>query len=509
MAAFSTLLGTSLRSWLGAKGFWLVVGAALFPLALTGAWVATHQADVAAQSVAWEPVPLVENQEANFTGVVANTGRAGVGPFNASLSVGRVFGNVLRPEATNTTRVEHLDPGESTELRVTWTPRPGVYFALVDADSTDEVGEVDEFNNQRPMPLVVHYATPNRTEAPSAPGNLTGDANATERTDLAVLSVDWEPRSLRPGERVTLIATVANRGPDALANGSATLRLGRVFSGQLFPTRETTEQLALGPGEERTVSLAWDAQEGAFWVQAFVNASGALDPNGANNHLAGPVVVQPFLGPETRPPEPPEKLTIKEFYLQILSLVHLTILLPLVGLWYAAGVLADDREAGNLPYLLTRPLPRWVIPLSRFLASYAVAALAVVAGLVLTFLLLFGALGQDVGFLTTPLLASLLALFAYGAFFTLLGVLVDRPYLIGLAFVIGWETVARAFVPWVQNLTIKTHVVNALNAWSLDQGFQWLPQGEDGLRALQLVIVAGAVFLGLAAYAVRRREFNV
>lgn len=497
----------SLRGWLSAKGFWLVLAASLLPLVLTGAWVGTHRADVAAEGVTWTGASLHDGDAVRFTALVRNVGPVDAGPFNVSLAVGTVANNQLFAVDQNDITVDHLAPGESRPVTLEWNATAGSYYVLAFADDADVLGEVDEYNNQQAAPLVVAYQPPAASDAPAAPANLTGDANATTTTALSIAEI----RVPDSGATRDLQAVVKNDGPDAVTNATVVLRVGTTgFGGALFPDDETTTNVDLAPGATTVVDLSWTTRPGAAWVEAYVSApSDARDPDAADNHAAKSVVVDPPLPQE--PPKPPEKLTIKEFYLQVLTLLHLKVLLPLVALFYAAGVIADEREKRTLTYLLTRPTPRWVYPLLKFSAGFLAAAVATFLGLVATYALLFGSApgASDVGFLTTPILASLLTLFAYGALFTLMGIMVARPYLVGLAFVIGWENAAPIFVPFVRNFTLDQHLANALSGWHLDEGLQWVPTGDDALRGFLVLVAAGVAFLVASAYAMKRREFEL
>lgn len=509
LASATLLLVQSFRSWLSARGFLMVLAAALIPLILTGAWVATHQKDVAATSISWTPEPPVEGSPVNFTAVIENKARFSSGAFNATLSVGRVSGSQLIADATNTTRIVNLGPGESTTIRLTWTPRPGVFVVLADADTDDALGEIEEFNNQKPAAVEIRFRTPSSDEGPKTPTNLTGSPGSPRRADAMVESLTWDDADVRPDDNVTFTATIRNVGPDPFVDANLTLRVGQAFSNELFASEMVQRNITLDAGATTTVTLTWlRVPPGVYWVEAFLNVTDAHDPTASNNHVTHAFVVNQRVPPDFKFPEPPEKITIKRFYLDIINFLHIRILLPFIGLFYAAGVLADDRDRGNLVYILTRPVPRWLIPITKFVASFAVASVAVVAGLLATFFLLLGTPEGNVGFLTTPLFISLLALFVYGAFFILLGVIVDRPYLIGIAFVIGWETIAGNFVPWVKNLTLTHHLVRAIQNWPLDKGLQWLPEGRDATDALWQVTAAALGFLVLATIIIRRREFE-
>jgi hypothetical protein len=514
---FRTLLESNLRAWLGSRGFVLAVFAAFAPVMLTGAWLGTHQADLAITGApTWQPGggDLVEGDNATFTATFANVGKVAAEGFNVSLQVARPVdagGAVqLFPAEQNKTLVPRLAPGETRQVQLNWTAQPGAYIVLAQVNPDDSVGELEVNNNYNYSALLVHIRLPNASEGPTPPGNLTGEANATQQADFAITSLGWGDAPLRPNNTTTFSATVTNRGP-AAAEGNVTIRVGRVFSKQLFASQQFAQNVSLPAGASTNVSLTWTTPGGAWWVEAYVNTTGsAHDPDGGNNQMARPFTVDQGL--EVKQPPPPERKTIKDFYMNILSSLYLPFVLPLLALFYAGGVVSDEQDRGALPYLLTR-LPRWQLPLAKYVVGFLVTGLAMVVGVVATFFLLFGAPGSDVGFLTMPLAVGLLVLAVYGAFFTALGVAVPHAYYVGLAFVIGWEKVAALFVDFARNLSILQHVTNTITGcgkdpcWPLDQGARWLPTG-NGLTELEILLVATVVFLAFASAWMTRREFE-
>lgn len=507
-----TLLESSLRSWVGSRGFVIVLAAAIYPLFLTGAWIATHQGDVGTLSVDWQPRPVVEGENVTFTATLQNNAGGPVGPFVANLSVGTIFvaGGDVRffPQETESVEVPGLAPGANTTVQLTWTAASaGAYAVTVLADGADRIPEVEEENNFKASVFAVHYKVPGADEQPAPAANLTGTPGAEVVADAAV-AVEAVPE-VQPGNTTTLRATVTNLGPGELRDARAVLRVGRVFNRNFISPQQAAQNMTLAAGQSATLELNWTAQQGPAWVAAHVQLpEGAHDPGGDNNHAARALAVQPVVSGET--PPPPEKLTLKAFYREVLN-VQWGLVLPLIALFYAAGIVAGEREAGNLPYLLTRPVRRWLIPLTRFAASFALVAGTVATGVVLTFLLLLGTPEREPSLLVTPLLISLLIVFAYGAVFALIGVAVDRPYLVGIAFVVGWERIVPTFfAPWVGNLTVFQHIRNAIAAWDpFAEGAALLPAGEEALRPFLVLLAAGAVFLAAAAAYMHRRDFDV
>lgn len=523
------LLAQNFKNWLSARGFFLVVLAALIPLVLTGSWVATHQRDVAVVEANWAPMTPEEGQQVNFTATITNPKAFSVDGFNATIAVGSVFrqgdGLAFSAVATNRTKIERLDGGETRQVTMTWNATAGFYAVLVtaDVDETEEVPEIDEYNNQKAYWIEVLQKTPNATAGPSPPANLTGPSGSAKRADLVVGEIFREPSGeIKPNGNVTFFVNVTNNGPDTVTAANLTLRYGDVFSGFLYSSQPLTTNVSLAQGQSQLFELPWrEVPAGVHWVEAFINVTEASDPDGSNNHRAMPFVVHVRLPEDAKFPDPPERLTIKEFYAEIIGNIQISMLIPFIALFYAAGAVADERERGNLAYILTRPVRREMIPAAKFIASFLVASVALAIGVLGTYFLLLGTPNfgaQDVGLLTTPLFISLLALLCYGALFLLVGVVFERPYLTGLLF-IAWEWFVavgsviqlRGFTepllaPWVKNATIYHHLNRAFTTWKTDMGVQWLPAEVE---PLWWVLGGTAAALLLSAYVMRTREFDV
>ena len=516
--AAGLLFGASFKSWIGARGFYMVLAAALIPLLLTGSWVATHQADVAATTVSWDTNPPIEGMPVNLTGSIENKGRFDVGRFNATLAVGRVSGNRFIADETTTTTIEGLAAGGTSTLTLQWTPTPGYYLVFLDADEPDELTEIEEFNNRKLEWVAVRYKDPAADLAPKSPTNLTGGG---PNADLAVTDITWDPATVEPAANVTFTATIVNNGPSAVVDANVTFRAGETFGDFFSENQGVRQNVSLGAAESTQVTFAWpNVPSGVFWLEAYINATGAAtDPNVTNNHLAEAFLVHLTVPPEAKFPDPPERVTIKLFYIELLDKIHLRILLPFIAIFYAAGVLADQRDKGNLTYILTRPVPRWLLPVSNFVSGFSVSAVAISVGLLFTYFLLLGTPeGKDLGFLTTPILVSLVTLLAYGAVFVLISVMFDRPYLIGIGFV-AWEWMVwtggqvevdqRPLVAdWVNNVTLSHHLRNAFSQWKIDEGLKWLPEGS-GLDDLRNVLLAALGAIVAAALYMRWREFDL
>src|SRR5687767_6645775 len=148
MGAAGVLWSDGLRSWMRAKGVWLIVLAALLPPILTGSWALTHQDDVVPSALDIEPSDIRSGDRVNVTAEVRNDWDHAAGPFNATLEVGyfeQGLGGDLafRSRQEQTVRVPRLEPGETYRLNLTWTAQGGTFIAQVRADTADEVAELE------------------------------------------------------------------------------------------------------------------------------------------------------------------------------------------------------------------------------------------------------------------------------------------------------------------------------------------------------------------------------
>lgn len=523
-APFVAFLKSTIRRWLTARGFALVLVAALFPAIFVGAWAGTHRADIGVTELAIPDGEVTPGELVDFTATFRNLGSTPVDAFNASV---QVFQDARFPIDSETQLVEGLAPGEERTLTLTWNATAGPYIIAALADvgagaGSGDIGERDEGNNLRARVLQVRNGAPEAAATP--PATVNGTANATTLVDLVVESVTWTPERPSAGEsQINITATFRNAGEEAVENATAAVRVSRIVSGRSVTLAESPQGVSLGPGETTQVTFAWTWQPGSFWAEGYVvPPSGAGETNSADNHRAEALVLDQDVDPALiEQIERPEEATFKQYYQGVIVVFYLALVVPLIALFYAAGVISDEREGGTLPYLLTRPIPRWLIPVTKWIAGFVVIAIATIIGLTASYALMFGTVeGATGSYLAAPIVLTLLALAAYLAIFVFLGTYSERPYILGMLFVLAWETVAARIVvetgtgtqpllPWVGNLTVLQHVNNALAGWDFDAGLRWLPEGEDATRAL--LVLAGITLVGLAAAAawMRRRDFDV
>ena len=203
-----------------------------------------------------------------------------------------------------------------------------------------------------------------------------------------------------------------------------------------------------------------------------------------------------------------------DFYGALVTFYYLRFALPVAALFYATALIADEVDGKTLTFLITRPVRRSAILLGKF-AAYVVTTLTLaLPAAVVTFFLLatangWGGIGGRVSDLFRDVGVMALALLAYGALFTLFGVLLRRPVIPGLLFIFVWELLANlpGYMPRV-TLTawLRSLVRHRPPQEGLSEVFgQILPAG----LSLAVLLGASAAFLALSLWIFSRREYVI
>ena len=199
-----------------------------------------------------------------------------------------------------------------------------------------------------------------------------------------------------------------------------------------------------------------------------------------------------------------QRLTAFDLYGYIVVFWYLRNVLPLVALFYATALVADEVEGRTLTYLLTRPVRREAILAGKFVAYVATTLSMALPAVVVTFFVLLTARGRtSLGGAVPDLLRDVgvlaLALIAYGALFTLMGVLLKRPVIPGLHFLVVWELLAN-LPGYLPRFTLTAYLRSLVRHRPAEEGISEI-FGQVLPAALCLEALAGVVLVCLAAAA--------
>jgi ABC-2 type transport system permease protein len=127
-------------------------------------------------------------------------------------------------------------------------------------------------------------------------------------------------------------------------------------------------------------------------------------------------------------------------------------LLPLMCLLIGTGVIGPEIEDGSIVYLLSKPLPRRTIAISKLAVA---TATSLVFGTISTIAAIL--IAGDRGWWLTNAYATAVALaaIAYTAIFFMLAILTRSAVIVGLIYALLWEGVLGGYVPGIRVLSVR------------------------------------------------------
>lgn len=175
----------------------------------------------------------------------------------------------------------------------------------------------------------------------------------------------------------------------------------------------------------------------------------------------------------------------------------LATLLPLLALIAGTGVIGPEIDDGQIMYVLTKPIRREVIVLTKFVVAIVlVTVFAVVptllAGLVLT--------GTTAGLTPAFTVGVLVGGVAYSAVFVALAVASRNAVTIGLLYALVWESLLGSFAPGAKSASIQQWCLSITDALTDASPVR---SSVDLPVAVTLLIAVTVVATFLAAFRLR------
>ncbi len=212
-----------------------------------------------------------------------------------------------------------------------------------------------------------------------------------------------------------------------------------------------------------------------------------------------------------------------EVFVRLVEELHINVFAPLLALFFAGMLVAEDIETRTMPYILTRPVPRsaWVV--GRFCAFMIVASTILLSSALLTFVAssvhvnLSLTSRTDLTLLLHYFGVMIIALLAYGGIAVFLGAFTKRPIVYGVVLLYGWQNLATQVPGLVDFFTVKKytdallpimatqrHVVEIQTALGT---FQREVFQVSALRSIIVLLLIMAASLFATIVAVSRREY--
>ncbi|MGA7670301.1 MAG: ABC transporter permease subunit [Nitrolancea sp.] len=181
--------------------------------------------------------------------------------------------------------------------------------------------------------------------------------------------------------------------------------------------------------------------------------------------------------------------------------------IPLATLILATATLGNELSDRTIVYLIIKPISTIRIVLEKFVGTFLVTSMAILVGLLITWLVVVAGPGTPSGAaLGSMFVGALIGVAAYGALFLFVSLIVPRALLVGVIYVLLWESLLARFIPGIRILSVR-HFVQSIFIHILGDADVKIAQSNALVSSLIVMVLLVVVSLGLAAF--RLRQMNL
>lgn len=182
-------------------------------------------------------------------------------------------------------------------------------------------------------------------------------------------------------------------------------------------------------------------------------------------------------------------------------------IVPLATLILATGTLGNELSDRTAVYLVLKPIARWRIIVEKFVGMFFVTGVAFIIGTFITWALV--ALGPEMpksSVLPALIVASLFGVAAYGAVFLFFSLVIPRALLVGVIYILLWESLLARYIPGIRVLSIR-HFMQSIFVHWVDDPKVTIPQPTQLVSAIIVLVVV--VIISLIFASLRLRQMNI
>lgn len=185
---------------------------------------------------------------------------------------------------------------------------------------------------------------------------------------------------------------------------------------------------------------------------------------------------------------------------ELLAGFSLLIFVPLVVLVFASATLGTLREERTLVYFWLRPIGRWQIAVAAVISAWLVLIplVAIPTG---AFAAVVGE-GTDI---SGVLAASLVGVIAYGAVFTVLGLVTERSLVWGLVYILVWEGFIGGLSQTAGRFSIRSYTRSLLSRIT---DTQLLDNPESVSTVIVVTVLVAVVSIGLSTFMLNKMDVD-
>jgi ABC-2 type transport system permease protein len=183
-------------------------------------------------------------------------------------------------------------------------------------------------------------------------------------------------------------------------------------------------------------------------------------------------------------------------------------LLPFTVMILATLALGNEIEDRTLPYLTLKPIGRLRIVLEKLIGSVVVVTPLILAGLTMTYLIVFqGEARDNLRMLGAIAASASVATVAYTAIFILLSLLINRALVVGIIYTLIWESLLGRFLPGLRVVSVR-HFTQSIFVGVLGDPRVDMKNATSTTAAIVTLLAVSVVSVILATWRLRHMSLD-
>jgi ABC-2 type transport system permease protein len=179
------------------------------------------------------------------------------------------------------------------------------------------------------------------------------------------------------------------------------------------------------------------------------------------------------------------------------------VVLPLVALVFGTAALGSELEDGTAVHILTKPIRRSTIVLSKVVVAGTLTAVMLVPSTILAGILLGRAGSGSLGITFGMAVGVFVGSYLYVAIFIALSVITSRGLILGLGYALIWEGVLAGLLPGSQVFSVREYVRGIAATVTPAAADSIVGTGAVLYAAVALVAATAIASVRLAVYELR------
>jgi len=213
----------------------------------------------------------------------------------------------------------------------------------------------------------------------------------------------------------------------------------------------------------------------------------------------------------------PTHIVPPQFVLFHTMLFFLLFVSMFIALFYGTSIIGDEIDNKTITYLFTRPIPKYIIAIGKFLAYIVGVFLILIPPIMISFLIILsdgemaGNFSNTVNTFANQLGVIILALIVYGAIFMFFGSRLRHPVIAGMLLAFGWEKITIIVPGLIRKFSVVHYLISALPVDpAMQNELNEISRGTSSSLTTSLVMIAiiTVVFWGLTIQTLYNKEYK-